>query len=223
MAIKSDSPLLIHNCLSRPKMPKNKSSSFMSILSVFRCKCMSRIWFLGWENSVFLCICYGREDVTAWLCTLPPKTNSGCNKQTHFTCLERRWRSNKSYSTQKDVISAFQWYMTSARSDRRTPAISHRKDVGTEDPQWRRWRNPTFLEILWCETWAVHPSACLWAIHSQSPNWRLTSFSKWVVPIWDVVRHVCTCAPDYLDIIGEWCFLNNANGCSGSLRRLLLS
>jgi hypothetical protein len=42
-----------------------------------------------------------------------------------------RWRSNKSYSTQKGVISAFQWYMTSTRSDRRTPAISHRKDVGT--------------------------------------------------------------------------------------------
>jgi hypothetical protein len=42
-----------------------------------------------------------------------------------------RWRSNKSYSTQKGVISAFQWYITSARSDRRTPAISHRNEVGT--------------------------------------------------------------------------------------------
>jgi hypothetical protein len=104
----------------------------MSIFSVFRWKCMSRIWVFGWENSVFLCIfCHGQEDVTAWLCPIPPKTNSGCNKQTHSKCF-RWWRSNKSYSSQKGVISAFQWYMTSTRSNRRTPAISqYLNEVGT--------------------------------------------------------------------------------------------
>jgi hypothetical protein len=55
--------------------------------------------------------------------------------------------------------------MTSVRSDGRTPAIGHRNEVGTSSvgypllaiemklahPQWRRWRNLAFLEILWCD------------------------------------------------------------------------
>jgi hypothetical protein len=40
--------------------------------------------------------------------------------------------------------------MTSARSDRCSPAISHRKDIGTSSVA--TLTNLAFLEILWCET-----------------------------------------------------------------------
>jgi hypothetical protein len=108
-----------------------------------------RLW-LGHRgiNTNFYAFCHGREDVTAWLCTILPKTNSGCNKQTHFTCL--RWDGVLIRLIRFKRVWSRLFSYISARSDRRTPAIAI--EMKSAHRQWRRWRNLAFLEIMWCET-----------------------------------------------------------------------
>jgi hypothetical protein len=91
----------------------------------------------------FYAFCHGREDVTAWLCTIPPKTNSGWNKQTHSKCF--RWDGVLiSLTRLKRVWSRLFsdiWHQHVQTDAHPLLAI----EMKSAHPQWRRWRNLAFF------------------------------------------------------------------------------